>query len=475
MNYSNYTKTYSEVISNTDNELSGIKMKKVKIAEMYYLKKDCDYDQNLEMELTIHGTTYTGSKIREAFEDTGSHYKVPIAWGISNYGLNGVKDKTSKPKQKWKKIDISWRHNQEEVFNKVVKSLKEKRTALFAAPTGWGKTFTSLTIASQFNTKVIVLVNKLSLVKQWKEAAETLTGLEVGTVQDKNEDWSKPITIATIQTLNSRIDSLPKEFWSAFGMVICDECHVLPCDSFQNVITKFDAYYRMGMSATLRRKDGMDRLWNLHLGDIIARGEKSTSKLKLLLELPKYSGFSDGQFLGYSGEIQHSKALSVIAEDISYNKWLVKKILKILEKGRKLIVTTHRKKQLIILEDMLREYGVDPGIFCAGKHRNKIIKEPDLEEAVTKDVVLATFGKIGLGLDFPQYDTILLATPCADSEQTVGRVGRDENGNDPLVIHPVISTPYCRALFNKCNKQVYKKLDYKRINVLKLFLSLFGF
>ena len=56
--------------------------------------EDIDDTFKLEAELTVEGQVHMGSKIREAFEDTGYSYKVPIAWGIQKYGLENLKDKS---------------------------------------------------------------------------------------------------------------------------------------------------------------------------------------------------------------------------------------------------------------------------------------------------------------------------------------------------------------------------------------------
>lgn len=415
--------------------------------------------------LTVYGKQYQGSKIREAFEDTGWSYGVPIYWALQQkFSKKVAKNQTKYPKKKWPKFDFKPRHNQKEVLAAVLKNLKADLAAMFVCPTSWGKTVTALKIAQQMGTKTIVIAHKEDLLDQWTKEAMKFLGIECGRVQGDIYSTSSLLTVATVQTLQRRLDVLPEKFWKEFGLVIADEGHRVACDTFQDVISKFHARYKVTMTATPRRSDGMQKLWELHFGPVIATGIKTDTTLVPHYQAPIINcGLTDGAFCDYKGDISHAKMLTMIAENATYNAYLADFIQQIVDDmDRRVIVCTDRKIQMENLETLLndRGYAGDVGIYCGGKYKNKIIKGPDLIDASHKKILLATYKKIGEGIDLPQYDTMIIATPKTDSEQAVGRVGRDENGKDPLIIHPIINTGYCRNLFRKCVRTTYAPLKF---------------
>jgi superfamily II DNA or RNA helicase len=62
------------------------------------------------------------------------------------------------------------------------------------------------------------------------------------------------IDIAVMQSIVKK-DKVEK--WVAeYGQIIVDECHHISAASFERIIRKCPAYYRLGLSATVIRKDG---------------------------------------------------------------------------------------------------------------------------------------------------------------------------------------------------------------------------
>ena len=102
-------------------------------------------------------------------------------------------------------------------------------TQILLSPTGSGKTTIASHIAQGASAKgnrTFFVVDSLELVDQ--AAARFMTdGLDVGVIQGQHDltDYSKPVQVATIQTLKNRWEYIAQ--WLKPDVVIIDEAHVL--------------------------------------------------------------------------------------------------------------------------------------------------------------------------------------------------------------------------------------------------------
>jgi predicted helicase len=87
---------------------------------------------------------------------------------------------------------------------------------------------------------------------------------------------------------------------------------------------------------------------------------------------------------------------------------------------RKVLVLSDRKKQLEAIHAGLTSRGVTAGFYWGG------MKREALAETETKQVMCATFAYASEGMDVPALDTLVLASPKSDIEQSVGRILRQK-------------------------------------------------
>jgi superfamily II DNA or RNA helicase len=139
------------------------------------------------------------------------------------------------------------RESQKIIYDKVTDN------CLINANCAWGKTFTSLAIATKLEQKTLIIVHNISLRKQWEEEIEKVLGITPGIIGGGKVNHNSPITVANIQTLRSRALGLKDEF----GLIIVDEVHHAPAKEFEDTLNIFRARYKIGLSATLERKDGL--------------------------------------------------------------------------------------------------------------------------------------------------------------------------------------------------------------------------
>jgi len=116
------------------------------------------------------------------------------------------------------------RDDQAAVLEQLREAVAERKTRVcLQAPTGWGKTvFASALVESarDKDKKVLFTVPAISLIDQTVEMFWDHGVVDVGVIQASHmmTNWSKPIQIASVQTLQKR--DMPEA-----DVVIVDECH----------------------------------------------------------------------------------------------------------------------------------------------------------------------------------------------------------------------------------------------------------
>lgn len=125
-------------------------------------------------------------------------------------------------------------------------------SCLINANPSWGKTFTGIAVASKLGQKTLVVVHTEALRKQWIAEVKKTLGIKAGEIGGGKNNTKPIMVIATMQSLRNRM----QEVRDKYGTIILDECHHLPASVFKSIIDACRARYKIGLSATLWRKDG---------------------------------------------------------------------------------------------------------------------------------------------------------------------------------------------------------------------------
>ncbi|NYT00737.1 MAG: DEAD/DEAH box helicase, partial [Methanocellales archaeon] len=105
---------------------------------------------------------------------------------------------------------------------------------------------------SILNTPTLVVVPTLDLVDQWRTRLSEEFDIEVG-IYGGGEHTLKPITVATYDTAYLRAEFLGNKFY----FIVFDEVHHLPSPGYIQIAEMYAAPYRMGLTATYEREDGL--------------------------------------------------------------------------------------------------------------------------------------------------------------------------------------------------------------------------
>lgn len=252
-------------------------------------------------------------------------------------------------------------------LEEIVDSFDSYYDIIFRAHTGWGKTFGGLWVAQQFQTTTIILVDQTNLMNQWLEALEQHCGMtiangHVGIVQEDRWDYhGKSFMIAMVQTLSRKI--YPKEFYDYFGFVIFDEVHTCGAPTFSVVLLDFPAMNRLGVSATPKRKDSLQKLLDYSLGKIRVSADKEHAESAVYIR-------DHATIYSWYGNISPKvgRIVNEVAEDGSRNLLIAESALALYETGRDGLLLSDRIEQLKDMQSLLYYLGAagenDTGLYA---------------------------------------------------------------------------------------------------------------
>ena len=138
------------------------------------------------------------------------------------------------------------------------------RRGIVVLPTGAGKTYIALEVIKELSVSTLVVVPTLALLDQWKEKLSVFGKDFVGEFSGRKKEL-KPITVTTYDSAYINAESLGDKFM----LLIADECHHLPAESYRHIAEMSMAPYRLGLTAVYERDDGLHTLLPDLIGGIV--------------------------------------------------------------------------------------------------------------------------------------------------------------------------------------------------------------
>lgn len=350
------------------------------------------------------------------------------------------------------------RVGQDTLMASAVAEVKGQGDTIVRSGTGTGKTVIGLHVAAKLGRQTLILVEKTKLRDQWIERIMQHLGLkrdDIGIIQGaKNTSKGKAITVAMMQTIRSK--RFKSEDFDDFGLTIYDEVHKVGAPTLNPLFRKFRARYRLGLSATPHRKDGLDNVLTLHFG------EREHWVVGTVREQP--INIYTYRYGGPMPSIDNRAIMAnVMAKNTGYNTAMAHIIEELWLKGRDIVGLSDRIDQLRAIQSRLIGLGVPEKRIClfTGK-TDKAEVERGIAEA---DIFLATYGVFSEAIDIPRLSAGIDLTPRTDLVQSMGRVRRPL----PDKPHAVWVLPYCvqsSALSNSYYARLRSASRMKLVNIL---------
>ncbi len=325
-------------------------------------------------------------------------------------------------------------------------ALTEQGSGVLSLACGRGKTVVAIHSWAVTGYPGLVVVNTKDLMRQWIERIEEHTNLsldDIGVYAADRDDWEKPITVASIQTLAARLrdNELPQEFMDYFGVAIYDEVHRLGAPFFNQTAHICDGL-RWGLSATHRRDDGLDPLYKYHIGPVLY--ENLTQDV-----VPEtyfvHTGLNPAprrlERLKVRGTLNFNKLCELLVRDHRRNQLITDHIDRCLEEDRRILVLSRRVEHCEQLNSLYKESGLIHGGIPAKDRRAQLYDYP---------LIFATTDLAREGLDRKDLDTLMIALPIQREgwvQQTIGRIQRDSPGKQvpQVYVFEDEKIPACRT------------------------------
>jgi superfamily II DNA or RNA helicase len=422
--------------------------------------------QELRSELTV------APKVLDRFQkdilnfpiyaESKTRLYVPRHWGIKKYGepeANIVSEGLSLPE----KILFSTKFPPHDFQKEIIETfIKKDGNGLICVPCGYGKTFMALNIAVLLKKRLLIVVDKEFLMNQWKSEIENfIQGARVGILQGNKVqiDAEKyDITICMIQTICRR--EFPEGFFDEYGFTIFDECHHLGAAYFCQALKKIQTRYMLGLSATPDREDGLSKVFEYHLGEPVYKNTKREPDKEAVVKAVWFSSedpvYSEVP-VNWRGEPVTAKLLNQVAEFEPRNN----KILGLIEeyaqdKDRFILILSDRISQLEWFEKALGTKYLH-GYYIGGMKQAKLD-----DNAATCQILLATYQMASEAFSVKKLNTVVLATPRKNVEQSTGRIFRqriDERKVAPHIVD-IIDSHECHKRRWYIRQKFYKECQY---------------
>jgi superfamily II DNA or RNA helicase len=319
------------------------------------------------------------------------------------------------------------------------------------APCGSGKTAMGLSAACLVDTKALILVHTNDLAAQWVNRAMGMLNVAATQYGGGKKDASGRIVVATFQTLERMSFTDRYEFGKQFGLVITDESHHVPSRTFSMVMFAMPAKYRLGLTATPERPDGLTEMMWWHIGECVYEITNQQLSESGHVVMPKIEWFFT-QWPGLPSKVDWSKLITAMTKDEDRNEQIINRVLKACHNGRQVLVLSDRVDHCSELAEAISRHGIEASPLV-GKMTKKQRAEV-LEKANQRKVqVVCATTVADEGLDLPSLDTVVLTTPTkalGRIQQRIGRIMRPHpEKQSPVVIDCIDDIGAMRGLARK--------------------------
>ncbi|MGB9705144.1 MAG: DEAD/DEAH box helicase, partial [Pyrobaculum sp.] len=289
-------------------------------------------------------------------------------------------------------------------------------------PTGGGKTFVGLEAMRRAGTSALVLVVTKELAAQWVERIRKYLGISPGVLGGGSREV-RDVTVAIYNSAVKYIDELV----GRFGLVVFDEAHHVPAETFKEVALSLDSPFRLALSATPEREDKNEHLIYEAVGPPVYRASyRSMVEAGLVVPVEHYR-----VYVRMSREEEKSYASLPSDNAIVLRNAAAKAGAKIpvavrivareVALGSKVLVFTQFIDQAEELYRRLREAGVAAELITS-EEGNREAAFRRFSAGVSKVVVTTTV--LDEGVDVPDAEVAVVVSGTGSRRQMIQRVGR---------------------------------------------------
>ena len=282
-----------------------------------------------------------------------------------------------------------------------------------------------------------------------------MPGARIGKIQASVCDVEdKDVVIGMIQTMYNK--EFPQEIYGQFGLTIIDEVHRIGSEEFSKTLLKTITPYMLGISATVERKDKLTKLLYMFIGDKIYSEQRKNDDLVCVRGIEFQTNdpsFNDIE-VDFRGQIKYSTMISKLCEFGPRSDFIVKVVKDLLDENEdgQIMVLAHNRNLLTYIHDKILHNNIATAGYYVGG-----MKQKDLQETETKQIVIATYAMAAEALDIKTLSRLVMATPKTDITQSVGRILRMKH-DSPVVVDIIDSHMIVFKISGKLERDFIKNV-----------------
>lgn len=351
-------------------------------------------------------------------------------------------------------------------------ALLEHNNGVLSATTAFGKTVLAAWLIAERKVNTLILVHRKQLQQQWIDRLITFLDIpsdRIGRIGGGKRNPTGHIDVALIQSLYRKgaVDDIVADY----GYIIVDECHHLPAQKFEQVTRQAKAKYITGLTATLKRKDGLHPIITMQCGPVRFCVDAKEQAAKRPFEHTVYvrpTPFIPIKPAHADMRIHFNDLYDEIIRDTARNRLICNDVIKSVKEGRSPVVLTERNDHLDILFNELYNKCQNLIVLRGGMSSKELAKVSQrLAEIRDNDerVLLATGKYIGEGFDDARLDTLFLTLPISwqgTIAQYVGRLHRLHDSKKEVQVYDYadLNVAVLERMFNK-RCRGYESVGYK--------------
>ncbi len=431
-----------------------------------YCKKELCFTNPQIQKMKCMGF-WTGNLQKEIklFTKKDNDYILPIGclkdiWNIhpikEDYEINfGKHDKIKFPELSLELYDYQ---------EKAVKRMLEVKRAILQAPCGSGKSVCAVEMVKQIGYKTLVIVQTMEILNQFKGYFLNIMKLpkeDIGIIAAGKIEIGSKVTLALRQTL-CKIDLSDYKF--EWGTIILDECQNISANptkitQYEKILNNLAAEYRISLSATPKRMDGMTKAMFALCGKIEYEITKEDVKDKTIKAnvIPIRTNYEiPPECQKWDGTILYTNLDTNLAENDSRNNLIANLLNK--EKDNYCLILSDRLSGLKMLQEKVGGLIIDGSMTSK---KAKAEREQAIEKMRNKEehYLFATFALAKEGLDIKPLNRLFLIAPTKNSNvliQSVGRVERKDKDKETPIVYDFVDNDLYFDRAWKARKTIYK-------------------
>jgi len=361
---------------------------------------------------------------------------------------------------------------QDEVM-RILKKRNEEfnyRCWLIRLTTWKGKSHIILNVAEYYQTNTLVLVHNVKTLQEMYQKFKEYTNVEPWIYGGWKKEI-KQITIMTKKSFTMDYNKINYFFW----LVLVDEAPIGFSKKFWTALNTFfhcknnTALY--GLSGTPLKNDLTTEDLEKYFGKIIEVKNQINNWYNII---PKFTMLDYHYYEHYEFEWP-AELRTAISENEERLLLQIETIHEYIKNRKCLLVLTDRKLEI---ENFYRELSEDSNFNLIVMTGDTKVKDDDEQLAKAKAnwkpiIILGTIQKVGVGVDIPIIDTILLASAIkfkATVIQAIGRALRKYEGKTDVIVGiwndlPVLKKQRAEKIKTICSEYWLEKKDITSINL----------